>query len=365
MKTSISSDVWEKKKALIAKLYMEEEWPLKQVIKQIRSDDFNPSETQLRSRLKKWRVTKPSRQTRKKPQEDPDSEKDVRASTSPRNHRPTPASKATARARPDWVATHPIYAPSNVPSQAVDPPSKWNAPLATQQLTPSPSGEHGLVTDRSGPVSAFSDPSPTTTSFEPSAQTSPVGGGLMLNTTSAVTPNYAAYPLSPESGLPSPGSATTPAMASWPSRAVSVDLGLNSTLHPAHWYSMPFEPITPPPGAPHSAPLSAPLAPTTAGYRDPMPMVAPQGPNVFSSEFSQYGEADYSGYDPKSWKRAMSLQYDFAGRHDPERKHHPHGHHAGMVPVSTAGGPHAVMCAPIVPYMGQDPMVQRHPSVGY
>lgn len=42
MKTSISSDVWEKKKALISKLYMEEEWPLKQVIKQIRTDDFNP-----------------------------------------------------------------------------------------------------------------------------------------------------------------------------------------------------------------------------------------------------------------------------------------------------------------------------------
>ncbi|KAJ5532087.1 hypothetical protein N7494_008639 [Penicillium frequentans] len=85
MKTSISSDVWEKKKALIAKLYMEEEWPLKQVIKQIRSDDFNPSETQLRSRLKKWRVTKPSRQTRKKPNaDDDDSDKDVkRSSTSP------------------------------------------------------------------------------------------------------------------------------------------------------------------------------------------------------------------------------------------------------------------------------------------
>lgn len=42
MKTSISSDVWEKKKALISKLYMEDEWPLKQVIKQIRTDDFNP-----------------------------------------------------------------------------------------------------------------------------------------------------------------------------------------------------------------------------------------------------------------------------------------------------------------------------------
>lgn len=42
MKTSISSDVWETKKPLITRLYMQEEWPLKQVIKQIRSDDFNP-----------------------------------------------------------------------------------------------------------------------------------------------------------------------------------------------------------------------------------------------------------------------------------------------------------------------------------
>lgn len=189
----------------------------------------------------------------------------------------------------------------------------------------------------------------------------------MLNTTSAVTPNYAAYPLSPDSALPSPGSTTTPsAMASWPPRAVSVDVGLNPALHPSHWYSMSFEPITPPPGAPHSAPLSAPLAPPTAGYQDQMPMAAPQHPNVFS-EFGHYGESpDYHGYDPKSWKRAMSLQYDFASRHDQERRHHPHGQHAGMVPVSAAhGGPHAMMCAPIVPYMGQDPMVQRHPSVGY
>ncbi|RJE19715.1 hypothetical protein PHISCL_07950 [Aspergillus sclerotialis] len=65
MKHTIPSDIWEGKKALITKLYKDEEWPLKQVIKQIRSADFNPSETQLRSRLKKWRVTKSSRQTRK------------------------------------------------------------------------------------------------------------------------------------------------------------------------------------------------------------------------------------------------------------------------------------------------------------
>lgn len=71
------------KRGLIIKLYQEEEWPLKQVLKRIRSDTFNPrwgipegperetnaltgrllfhSETQLRSRLKKWGVTKLSR----------------------------------------------------------------------------------------------------------------------------------------------------------------------------------------------------------------------------------------------------------------------------------------------------------------
>ncbi|OAT00764.1 hypothetical protein, variant 2 [Blastomyces dermatitidis ER-3] len=66
MKNSIPSEVWEGKRAEIAVLYKEEEWPLKQVIKKIRSEDFNPTETQLRSRLKKWGVTKPSRQKRKK-----------------------------------------------------------------------------------------------------------------------------------------------------------------------------------------------------------------------------------------------------------------------------------------------------------
>ncbi|KAL1848822.1 hypothetical protein Plec18170_007837 [Paecilomyces lecythidis] len=69
MKNVIPAELWEKNKALIIKYYTEEEWPLKQVIKKIRTADFNPSETQLRSRLKKWRITKPSRQTRKKPQE--------------------------------------------------------------------------------------------------------------------------------------------------------------------------------------------------------------------------------------------------------------------------------------------------------
>ncbi|KAJ5698229.1 hypothetical protein N7462_000234 [Penicillium macrosclerotiorum] len=356
MKTSISSDIWEKKKALIAKLYMEEEWPLKQVIKQIRSDDFDPSETQLRSRLKKWRVTKPSRQTRKKPQgsEDPDSEKDVKdSSVSPRSKKASPAPKESTIPRSTW-STQPVYSPA----------SKWDAPL-TQKLTPSPSGEHSFVSEGHLAMHSFQDAKPATTSFEQPSQTSPVDPGLMLNTTAAVTPTYTAYPLSPESCIPSPGSTTDPTLAAWPARSVSVDMSLNPSLHPAQWYGMPFEPITPPPGVAHAAPLP----PPAAGY------VVPPPAGLFPPEFAHYSEAPeyHHGYDQKHWKRAMSLQYDFAGHHvrpsDPIRKYtiplHSQ-HHPGMMHMPAGQvGPHAMMCAPIVPYMGQEPMMQKPSNVSY
>ncbi|KAL3462262.1 hypothetical protein BJX64DRAFT_259531 [Aspergillus heterothallicus] len=61
MKSPISPDIWENKRLLITKLYKDEEWPLKQVIKLVQTNDFHPSESQLRSRLKKWHITKPSR----------------------------------------------------------------------------------------------------------------------------------------------------------------------------------------------------------------------------------------------------------------------------------------------------------------
>ncbi|KAJ5632189.1 hypothetical protein N7490_008528 [Penicillium lividum] len=348
MKTSISSDVWEKKKAVIAKLYMEEEWPLKQVIKQIRSDDFNPSETQLRSRLKKWRVTKPSRQTRKKPVTDDDnSDRDVkRSSTSPRHNGPPRVKTEQSATGPSWTR-YPEYAPE---LQSTDQP-KWNASLAPQ-LTPSPSVEHGFMGER---PSTHPYHSPTT-SFEQPAQTSPVDESLMLNTTTVMTPNYAGYPLSPESGLPSPGSAT--AAMPWQSRAVSVDMGLNPALHPVQWYPMPFEPVTPPPGVHHSH-----MPPP--GYRDHMPMAAP---GVFSPEFAPYpGASEYHpGYDSKTWKRTMSLHYDYAhpsSRPDlVDRKHPMHGHPPpGMLSMHQ---PSHSMCAPLLPYMGQDPM-HKNSGVGY
>ncbi|GAB1196123.1 hypothetical protein APSETT444_005389 [Aspergillus pseudonomiae] len=100
MKNTIPSDVWERKKALIAKLYKDEEWPLKQVIKQIRSDDFNP-------RLKKWRVTKPSRQTRKKSQDDqPDVNGDSSSheAGSPKDETPiSPKTQLCSTQKPDTV----------------------------------------------------------------------------------------------------------------------------------------------------------------------------------------------------------------------------------------------------------------------
>jgi hypothetical protein len=164
----------------------------------------SPSETQLRSRLKKWRVTKPSRQTRKKTQAssssaEPDSDRDV--TRKPSIQRPLP--RDPPRARHDWPGAQSIYTPVSEDH----PHSKWNSPLA-QQLTPSPSGEHALVSDRSAVHShSYPDLSPTTTSFD-HAQASPVGEALIVNTTSAVAPSYPAgstYPLSPESCLPSPG----------------------------------------------------------------------------------------------------------------------------------------------------------------
>lgn len=42
MKNNIPSYEWEKRKDLITKLYRDDGWPLKLVIRQIRSRDFNP-----------------------------------------------------------------------------------------------------------------------------------------------------------------------------------------------------------------------------------------------------------------------------------------------------------------------------------
>jgi hypothetical protein len=187
----------------------------------------------------------------------------------------------------------------------------------------------------------------------------------MVNTTSAVAPSYpagSAYPLSPESCLPSPGGTanTTPGGIAWPPRAASADYGLN----PAQWYQLPFEAITPPNGVAQS---TAPMAPSLAGYLPPI------SGHVYQPQYSNYqGEASeyHHGYGDKNWKRAMSLQYDMGGHpalgraEHVERKLIHHGQpQTVMSPSHTQSGPQSVMCAPI-PYMGQD-HYQKPPGIGY
>ncbi|KAJ5782169.1 hypothetical protein N7457_003943 [Penicillium paradoxum] len=369
MKTSISSDVWEKKKALIAKLYMEEEWPLKQVIKQIRTDDFNPSETQLRSRLKKWRVTKPSRQTRKKSLasaqgEDPKSDKDAKQKPST-VQRPLPSLPTSAAPTHEWSMTRPMYGqPSTLqhPIPDHDQDRKWGSPMI-QQLTPSPSGEHVLTVDRTTAVS-YPDPSPTATSFD-HGHTSPVVEGLLLNTTSTVAPSYQTYPLSPESCIPSPGApaTTTPNSIGWPTRAVSADYGLT----PNQWYSLPFEAITPPAVVPQST--AAPMASSINGYLPGQGQLYHPQYNHYHAETHEYPH----GYnDAKNWRRAMSLQYDMAGHlsgrlgHGDGKQMPPHSQsHPIISPSHTQSGPQPVMCAPIMPYMSHDQYAPKPPNIGY
>lgn len=312
-------------------------------------DSNNPSETQLRSRLKKWRVTKPSRQTRKKPQSgDDDFDKDGRSSTaSPRNSKQSPIPRdASKHKHPEWA--HPLYAPQ--------------PQIISQQLTPSPSGD-GLIRDHSASIHSFTEHSPSTSSFDHPGQTS-TAPGLMVNTSSVVTPTYSTLPLSPESCIPSPGTANAQmagaggaAAAQWPPRSVSLDLGLNQTMQPpAPWYSVPFEPVTPPSTVPHSAPLPA----SASGY------MIPPTQGIFPQEFTHYPGEDYQIYETKPWKRTMSLQYDYGQN---QNGHGGHGHHPGqgLPHVRADPGrkylqayhPHdmvslppsqPVMCAPMMPY---------------
>lgn len=344
-----------------------------------RSAHIFSSETQLRSRLKKWRVTKPSRQTRKKSlasASGKDSESEDVKRKPPTVQRPLPSLpvREAPTARQEWPMTHPIYGqPSTLqhPIPDEDQGRKWGSPMA-QQLTPSPSGEHLPAVDRTTAVS-YPDHSPTTTSFD-HGHTSPVGEGLVLNTTSAVATSYQAYPLSPESCLPSPGTTvtTTPGGVGWTPRAVSVDYGLT----PNQWYSLPFEAITPPSALPQST--DAPMAPSIHGY-------LPGQGQLYHPQYQQYhGEAqEYPhGYsDAKNWRRSMSLQYDMAGhpagrpeygngkQMQPHTQSHtqPHGQsHPMMSPSHTQSGwPLSAMCTPVMPYMGHGLYVPKPPGIRY
>ncbi|KAL4869647.1 hypothetical protein BDV12DRAFT_73896 [Aspergillus spectabilis] len=283
----IPSDVWEEKKALIAALYKDEEWPLKQVIKKIRSDNFNPSETQLRSRLKKWRVTKPSRQTRKKSEEA--TKVTAREVNSPKRHsnnsspkaqtrpRPSPTAAEVPSTEPGWYVTNRAYEPHGLPTMSIggqDISAVW-APTSSHPSPLSSPGKSRVGSDASLTTS-------TSTSYDQS-QTSPLVDGALLNPTPAMTPTFASasYPINADSCMQTPVSTATavpPVQWAMP-----------------HWYPMPMEATTRAPSMPFYAtgPLTPPIDPM-------MHMMSPQHAHQMS-EF-------HDGL--RSWKRTVSAPYD-------------------------------------------------------
>ncbi|KAL9613487.1 MAG: hypothetical protein Q9167_001983 [Letrouitia subvulpina] len=54
MGSPISLEQWEKRKPEIMRLYYDVQMPLKSVMREIRSSDFDPSESQYRTKLRKW-----------------------------------------------------------------------------------------------------------------------------------------------------------------------------------------------------------------------------------------------------------------------------------------------------------------------
>ncbi|KAI9736198.1 MAG: hypothetical protein M1834_001083 [Cirrosporium novae-zelandiae] len=56
----ISSELWEEKQPEIVRLYQQEGYPLRTLARITRSEEFHPSVSQLRSRLKRWNIRKRS-----------------------------------------------------------------------------------------------------------------------------------------------------------------------------------------------------------------------------------------------------------------------------------------------------------------
>ncbi|KAI9925672.1 hypothetical protein MW887_005471 [Aspergillus wentii] len=378
MKNSIPSDVWEKKRALIAKLYKDEEWPLKQVIKQIRSADFNPSETQLRSRLKKWRVTKPSRQTRKKShdsQQDAAGDESGQEDASPKARRSTgspstqlpsstqPAAEGLSATEPEWFMNSTYAHPTTAAS--LDEPSvsgAWVPPVIHQQSL-SPSGHHRHLSNSPPVVHQFPNGI-----HDPSHVSSPVDGAL-ISPASTMAPSYASppYSVAPDSCLQS----STPTTTAAPPAPWSV----------SQWYSMPLEAVT----QSHSVPFytTAPLSPPVAASPDhgmaSMPshgadrIYSPQSPH-FTGMIPQ-SMPDYLE-DSKPWRRTMSVNYspEAAGGHPGVDRQSKHIERKTSLPAKVPTlasqphylhGQHPVMCAPIYPYPGQESLVHKPSGIGF
>lgn len=303
------------------------------------------SETQLRSRLKKWRVTKPSRQTRKKPLDDPtDNGDDDEEEVAPDNlspvetkmlSLPTPQSQPAqippgdVSSNTEWYAstdhwvqqqqqpeqpppqsqpeliTQPVMAPAPTPatdSRDVGMGPTWTTPVTSESLSqqslhpqdhnplrhnPSAMQRYSMMQQPSGPPAVSYDMS------------QPAPPPIATNT--LISPSYmhSGYAMSPMSYQP-------PA-PQWPTEADSIEPDMTSTNMnmSGNWYSAHYDPINTP------APAAYYQRASIAGYPQMMSSVnAADMTQAFQSP--SMSNAFQTFEDPalvRPWRRAMSAHY--------------------------------------------------------
>ncbi|OQD76251.1 hypothetical protein PENANT_c132G00366 [Penicillium antarcticum] len=241
MSPLIAPDLWEKKKDVISKLYREEDWPLKQVLKRVWSKDFKPSENQLRSRLKRWQITKRSRRTFNNAQfSNAELDMDREVTRKPCTQSPLPRDAPRSCPRHESPAVHSLDAFMS------EEHSHSELESLAEQLTLPPSREDALFPNHAA------------------IETFPANEALMANTTSSVALCYhavSAYQLSTEPYLLSyDGKANVaPDSITWP----LCDVSTNHSLNSAQCYQMDFKEVT---LVDRAAQSNSPISPSLNGY---------------------------------------------------------------------------------------------------
>lgn len=314
--------------------------------------------------MKKWRVTKPSRQTRKKSHDgqqeatgddsDPDdsSAKDRTLTASPTTQM---SSKDPLTSKVDW---HPVSL------EEQDFSSTW--------VPGHP--HHRDLSNSPSVMNRFPNIVPRTSSYDLSQPSTPVDG-VLLNPSVTMAPPYSSpsYAVAPDVYLPE---ASAPAPTSLASVPWSV---------PPPWFSMPLDPVS---SQHHPIPFytAAPsLGSPVAGSPDPSGRIYSPQPMAYHGMLPHGGMPEFMG-DAKQWRRAMSLQCNSpetmtggisTGARDEARKYMErkasmpakttlHGY--DMVSPSSqlfAGGQHPMMCAPLYPYPDQESLVHKPPGIGF
>ncbi|KAI5285427.1 hypothetical protein KEM54_000587 [Ascosphaera aggregata] len=153
---TISTQMWLRMKPLIERLYRDEELHLKLVLPRVRREGFNPTEAQLRNKLKKWGIRKPNRKPRASSKKSSQTEV-VKVSES-HQHR-------ALRPKPPGVLGEPcaqwIHTPAAGPAPRIDSYSTEPAYQTVKTSYPTPASHVFSGAPSQGDVSRFNDVSVT------------------------------------------------------------------------------------------------------------------------------------------------------------------------------------------------------------